>query len=298
MPNKLRQELPPAAHKYFYARERTLTEQLAAIGSLVSAPQPVGGLVQAFHENLEAAIRVAETPTAVAIAAAFPPKARRSKLGSHDLVLRLGTGPREEPRPHVSKEESLDVLQAYHALLSVGGAGDIADLVTDPLRQGTVLLWAALEYAANEAFAQLFERVPAILRSESPDSLRLHKLLSIKTADALTLEAPGAWFAENRRRQSYYPLRALVSHVFPAHDKLLTAFANREVELCAARRNVIAHRAGLVDAKYIALSGESLKVGSLIVVTPRTFSLQVAAIAIAAGELVVATVQRLDNGAR
>lgn len=226
----------------------------------------------------------------MAIAAGFPAARRRSELSSHDLLLRLP----KHTHPGVDLEqrraEALDSLEAFKVLLGLGRSPEVAALVNEPLRQATVLLWAAFEYAANEILRIILNKRPELLLGDSEVALALRKALQLgpKSLQAAPAELLGSWVAREKRLMSFAPLKRALEAAFPSQPGLLTALTEEDLALCAERRHVIAHRAGLVDQKYIERTGEPLTPGELLVVTSRIFSRQVASVAIASGELVVA----------
>jgi hypothetical protein len=56
--------------------------------------------------------------------------------------------------------------------------------------------------------------------------------------------------------------------LFPT-DATVTARLGRPLDIPAARRHLLVHRAGVVDQKYLTQSKESLPLGNTLTVTPQ-----------------------------
>jgi hypothetical protein len=63
-------------------------------------------------------------------------------------------------------------------------------------------------------------------------------------------------------------IRQVYAALFPEDSLLRDSLSERDLWMLNQRRNLIVHNRGVVDAKYLAVTGESCAVGSQLVTSP------------------------------
>jgi hypothetical protein len=195
-----------------------------------------------------------------------------------------------EPLRLVHTNSAMNVMSdAFHALM----------------RQATAMLWGAFEAYCYDLYRLLFMRKLPLLRAVAaafapgapgvpgtPWGQHPKKLADHIDAEALKVPPVAAgdafdWYADNKNLPSMNlgAIRFFACVMFASDPALLALLNATDVTKLAARRHLILHAAGVVDQNYVTSSGESLPLGTNLVVTPRELALGFRAISAAAAAL-------------
>lgn len=168
------------------------------------------------------------------------------------------------------------------------------------LRQGTAMAWGAFEAFCFDLFRLLFTTRLDLLRSVAADATskknrvpwsdnpkRLLRWIEEQTAANPSLTNQDAFDTFKLPSMQIGATRHFNTVLFPMNGALLTVLSSPELSRLSARRHIILHAAGIVDAKYVADSGEALALESELVVTPRELALGFRAVSAVAFELAV-----------
>lgn len=166
-----------------------------------------------------------------------------------------------------------------YALAATSGTGDAADLLnydqetkdrfreleakgaeqvaTDyPLLHGsaTVLLWGALEAAVRDFAVRVLERFPAIRTGESFRGFKIR----VADYEALDTQDRMRFLLEMLERETGAPLKPGIGRFDVILQALgvsprISSAVRRDLAEMAATRNILVHRASIVDARFIAL---------------------------------------------
>jgi hypothetical protein len=142
-------------------------------------------------------------------------------------------------------------------------------------RQGLVLAWGALEGLAKDVFVAHLNMNPSSVNclSEHP---QLRKRFGLKALDLAVLEehgfdvsgSLGDILIGNYDLSDIVGIRAVFSALFPNDQSLRAGLGTRELWVLSQKRHLLVHRRGIVDVQYIEKTGDSLKPGDSLPVTP------------------------------
>lgn len=144
-------------------------------------------------------------------------------------------------------------------------------------RQGVVLVWSAVEVLARDSFVFLLNRRPILaeqLLAEKEKANR--KRFSVDRIDWKTLEEYGYDLSENLGTfliskadlTSVPAIRDAYGALFPAATELGRKLKDRRLWDLCQKRNLLVHRRGIVDQKYLANTGDTLPLGADLWIHP------------------------------
>ncbi|RWG22544.1 MAG: hypothetical protein EOQ55_03135 [Mesorhizobium sp.] len=174
--------------------------------------------------------------------------------------------------PKGQERMSYDVCQF---LLEVMIFGRMPAAVPELVRQGTVLIWSAFEVLVRDLLELELNRNPGKLAdfAADPDARKRYGLdrvpLDVILASGFDLtDKMGSIMMSNADFSDLPGMKLVLGLLFPKSVALRTALDDRQLWELFQRRNLIAHRRGVVDQTYLKKTGEQLKVGSSIEVQP------------------------------
>lgn len=263
---------------------RGLTAAIEEIAAIGRGSERLAPAVAAFASNLAAALDVALVPATVL--AAHTGERRSSELDTREVLLRLGRRiGRDLEREPSFEAEALDVLVVFQQLLSAGRNVEVVECVATSLRQATALLWAAFEMVANDLVEVLLNARVELLESGG-EFLAALRQSGMKVSSAMQTEfressMPGTLFVERYRMQSLRAIERLFACLNPDNESQERVFKSPLLKGLAERRNVIAHRAGIVDERYLRATSDEQTKGTLIEIQPTWFQLATGEVAAA-----------------
>jgi hypothetical protein len=145
------------------------------------------------------------------------------------------------------------------------------------MRQAEVLAWGTLEVLANDLFIDLLNKRPQITETLLKDErtkkrFQMKDIGSLLSTFAYDLSGHmGTVLAVAARIDDIETLRAIYEVLMPNNAKLLTALRDTELWKLNQRRNLILHRRSVVDEFYLRNTGDTLKLGDELKVSPKQF---------------------------
>ena len=184
---------------------------------------------------------------------------------------------RKRMRALVGSPEGRAVLnhETCELLLDLGRNEQIADAAAQLLLQTTVLAWGAFEVLSREVFRIYLNCVPTACANllADPDVRKRFDLsrISIEKIADFNFNLSGRLgdlLVEQNDLSDLPGIKAALFAVFPADSRLREVLNERILWILFQRRNLIVHRRGIVDTRYVAASGEDLPLGCPLSVRP------------------------------
>jgi hypothetical protein len=170
--------------------------------------------------------------------------------------------------------------------------------------QACVMAWVALEVLATDLFAYALNTTPSIIgRLQKDEHLRKH--FDLKSVGMETLvkngfdlsKKMGTLLLERYSVDTPASMKAVYCMFCPSNDSLRTVFSSKELRTLAQRRNLIVHRRGVADAKYIEATGDAITSGTRIDVTIEDIASYVSTVCDAGQQMIHATRTVLSSSA-
>jgi hypothetical protein len=141
--------------------------------------------------------------------------------------------------------------------------------------QGLLLIWGAFEVLARDLFIELLNRHPVRIEMflNNPSS---RKRFGLDKIDWTTLnnfgfdlsKNVGTIVTERIDLDDILTIKDAYSAIFPSAIDLGKCLSDRRLWILFQKRNLIVHRRGIIDQQYIEKIGESIPIGSKLIVTP------------------------------
>ncbi|SIT54526.1 hypothetical protein BQ8794_170019 [Mesorhizobium prunaredense] len=249
-------------------------------------------LFAAFIHNLETAHSTLSMPYTMAYGAAMNTHWRRfwvaasiragdvdpkdpSKVAEREAGIRKTTS--DQLWQFINSPEGQEHLtyDICNFLLEVMVFGRMPAAVPELVQQGTVLVWSALEVLVRDLLELELNRNPRKLAdlAADPDARKRYGLdripLDVILANGLDLSNKmGSIVMKNTDFSDLPGMKLVLGLLFPKSVALRSALADRQLWELYQRRNLIAHRRGVIDQTYLDKTGEQGKVGSSVEVRP------------------------------
>lgn len=250
---------------------------------LDSLSPPLVAIARSLRYNLGAVSATAGIPFSLAVASVHSARFQQLHIaekieGGDDepdgaALERARTRMREEQESSEGKRQLADA--TCHFLLHVAASEDTTDAAAELLRQGTVLAWASLEVAVRDVFVAYLNRVPtAAKRLVTDPSTR--QLFPLKALEFELLEryqfdlsaSMGHVMASLHDIADLPTIKQIVSALFPRSPALGDLLNRKQMWMLSQRRHLIVHRRAVVDDRYNRETGETLPLGSTLLITP------------------------------
>jgi hypothetical protein len=266
----------------------------AFFGSLASvissAPQEYREIFEAFRKNLEAVIWTANMPFHFVQTGVHQRRFEKVLLaeGIRNIPVPVGSPPkltedevlelaRKKFRQELSTPEGSDAIIGLilNDLERSIENRDILTGATEVLRQSEVLIWSAFEVLASDLFVGLLNRTPTlatlVYRDErTKKRLQLRDPLSILDRFSFDLSLHmGDVVAQSWRMDDLESIRTAFDVLFPANVRLRDQLQQEALWKLYQRRNLIVHRRSIVDEAYLRNTGDTLPVGTELLVSPQ-----------------------------
>jgi hypothetical protein len=248
-------------------------------------------IAKAFRHNLESVVLTVSVPyqlTAVSTQQLrFQQVHLAEKIRARKLILEGETEEKAErkafaianerfseelKKPEIINRFSKQILAELEQSLSREEFGRAA---SELLRQGTVSVWGALEVLVQDIFVSLVNAKPnlaiEILTNEQSKRLFQLKAIPLDILSSCNFDLSGCFgdiLIRNRSVDTIPAMKAVFRVVLPKSNQLHDILEKKELWVLNQRRHLIVHRRGVVDADYIASTGNSLSVGDELIISP------------------------------
>jgi hypothetical protein len=153
-------------------------------------------------------------------------------------------------------------------LLGVHKSGNVASAVSELHGQGIVLVWSAFEVLVRDLFAFCLNSRPELVREvmKNESSKRLFQLkgLDFEVLSQYGFDvsrAMGDILVQTHDLGNLPAMKACFEALFPDDAGLRDSLTEKDLWLLSQRRNLIVHRRGIIDQKYLDSTGEALVLG-------------------------------------
>ncbi len=161
-------------------------------------------------------------------------------------------------------------------LLDVSKSEELREAAEQLVRQASVLTWGAFEVLSRDVFKEYLNRTPgAYARLVADVDVRrrfeLGKVSLERVADfGFDLSAKlGELLADQNDLSDCGTIKASLLALFPTNSRLRTALGQRDLWKLFQQRNLIVHRRGIVDCRYLEATGDERENGTSLVLKPR-----------------------------
>lgn len=146
------------------------------------------------------------------------------------------------------------------------------------IQQGLVLVWSAFEVFCRDTFETILNEDPAKVRALINDPTTRKRFeaerlpLDTLVQYGFDLSARlGSVLVGQQEFSDLQTIKAVFAVLFPGNTELTQALAQRDLWTLYQRRHLVVHRRGVVDQAYIDATGETVAIGTRLVVSPRAF---------------------------
>ena len=143
------------------------------------------------------------------------------------------------------------------------------------LRQGAVLAWGAIEVLARDLFAAYVNSHPeyAAHLAAHPSTKARFNLKAIDLSELAAhrfdlSKSMGTFLLQATDFSELAVIKDTYSVLFPPDNSLRSALSEATLWMLYQRRHLIVHKRGVVDRQYCDKTGEALKIGSQLFVSP------------------------------
>jgi hypothetical protein len=143
------------------------------------------------------------------------------------------------------------------------------------LRQGVVLAWSALEVFARDIFVTLTNTKPSLALTLTSDEgcKRLFHVKGIPFEEMAQYnfnlsESMGSFLVSYHPVDSIPAMKTVFQAILPNGGEVNIALSESQLWLLFQRRHLIVHRRGIVDSAYVSNTGEDIRIGAQIAVSP------------------------------
>jgi hypothetical protein len=271
---------------YFLGPPDILAELEAQVATCTGT---IGEAGISFKGNIEAALSVASIPFLMASRAATSHRfhslltAGRIRARGHDP--KTSAEKEEIERQVIAKaNERFEAESAtadgskflredtLHRLEDALKLPDFERAAEELLSETLVMIWGAFEVFVSDVVRGKLNLDPSMaMKLVTSDPVRKHfrKDVSIETLAGLGFDlnrAMGDVLLSDQQLENLPRMREVLSALLPGAERLHEAMAGRSLWLLWQRRHLIVHRRGIVDAQFIANTGETAALGSRIAI--------------------------------
>lgn len=264
-------------HFFVYLERVDNTDWLAPL-NLAPLPERTtpDRLLKVLYENLRNSAHAATVPYFTALHGAFEGRSRATrtlieaaKQGQRELIAAAVTILDDHKS---SIDGSFAVFKALHEKGYLDGA------IRSLLGQTAANIWGVFETFTLDLLMELLRadlkflrEIAQVARKGVPWGLKPAELL--RSIEQQLLADPALSVADAVQPLSDTSInlnaaRHFFGAIFQAHPDVAAALGAQELTVLSARRHLLMHRAGIVDAKYQAESGDTSPLGTGITITP------------------------------
>jgi len=280
-----------------------------------SLPPKYSELAEAFEKNVSAVVATVGIPVTLASAAAEGSHWQRIHSAERIRTLLLHAEPgeneaalearrdehalksaSEKMREFVTSPDGRDKIAADAcAFLSQSlGSSDLSAAAAELILQGTVLTWSALEVLSRDLFEAVLNSDPKRALAVIQDAAAKQRLQSRFTLEELAsfgFDLSSSVGSLLSSQQDFSDIRTIKAAILPAlnFDPAVAAvLGEKRLWILCQQRHVILHRRGVVDARYLEVTGDQRPIGSRLSVKPAELESQIKAVVAAGSTLLTA----------
>lgn len=276
------------------------TEEVFATFDAATVPlrQEYQAVTKAFRHSLASALSTVAMPFALASASVEQSHFQRIHIAERIRTLSIDdttlqpredlnavrereahTKARSRMREFVESEDGRNVLiRDTCGFLLTSLERGLEPAAQELVQQGLVLLWSAFEVVCRDSFETLLNGDPAkVLALINHPTTRKRfeaERLSLDTLvqHGFDLSARlGTVLVGQQDFSNLQTIKAVLAVLFPGSKDLNQALAHRDLWTLYQRRHLVVHRRGMIDQAYLDATGETITIGTRLVVTPRDF---------------------------
>ncbi len=152
---------------------------------------------------------------------------------------------------------------------------DFEVAVSELLLQGIILCWGAFEVLSHDCFVAILNKYPTAVELLAKDPVAKRRfelsripleLLSLNKYDVS--DKMGTILAGQHDISDITSIKAIYEALFQSNVKLKSLLNHKDMRLLSVRRNLVAHRRGVIDDTYIKQTECSQKLGERLIIKP------------------------------
>jgi hypothetical protein len=294
---------------------RAPSELLADFGDIRNSLSPQYVLLAAaFEQNVSAVLSTIGIPVTLALASAEGSHWQRIYSAERIRARKLDPEPGENEadlearrdehalksasermREFVTSPDGLSKIAADAcAFLKSLESSDLNAAAAELLLQGTVLTWSALEILSRDLFESILNTHPTKIKNimcESTARQRLQSKFTLEELESYNFDLSSSLGTLLSSQQDFSDLRTIKAALLPALNSdaaLAAALGEKPLWVLCQQRNLIVHRRGVIDIRYVEATGEQLPIGSRLSVSPPQLESQLEAVISAGKTLLIA----------
>jgi hypothetical protein len=182
-------------------------------------------------------------------------------------------------------------------LLEALSSPSLSAAAAELLLQGTVLIWSALEVLSRDLFEAVLNADPKralALMQEPTAKQRLQSKFTLEELAASGFDLSSSLGSLLSTQQDFSDIRTIKAVMLPAlqsDSELEATLSEKTLWVLCQQRHLIVHRRGVVDSRYLQMTGESRQIGQRLVVTPDELEAQIDSV-IVAGRALLGTANK------
>lgn len=257
------------------------------LASAPGLPEGLRSVASAFAENLDGVVLTLGMPFHYTFAEVSSHHWQKRHLA--DLI-RSGVNARDEDGKAKVTAASREAFAAYlsregmevvsqdvlDSLLAQAERPDLLAAARQLTRQGAVLTWSALEVLARDAFVFLLNRQPAYAERLLAEPAN-RKRFAAERVEWETLAnfgfdmstRVGTYLIGKADLNNLLAIRAAYKALLPGAKELHDALGARVLWCLSQKRNLIVHKAGVIDEQYMQAVGGEGVIGTPLWVAPK-----------------------------
>lgn len=289
MEQKNLEQLAHEVHKFFTI-PGSKDSLLAPIVALIpQAPSGIAQIAEAFCSNVRSLVSTAGLPYIFALAAA---RGRRYQLFHcaaelEAVIVKNDGATKPDEHPSFDARRRLQEMEASHEgrdvlnhevcefLIDFAKDKDISDAAAQLVSQAAVLTWSAFEVLSRDIFIAHLNSMPKAYTKLLADSDVRKRFdlsrVSIERVAEFNFDLTGKLgdlLIDQNDLADLGGIKATFVALFPSDSVLRQALNERDLWLLFQRRNLIVHRRGIVDQRYLDASGDEQSIGSRLTLRP------------------------------
>lgn len=265
--------------------EKTALAAIADVVSRVGAPYNV--IAAAFKHNLDIVLSSATLPFEFGVA-----NARRVLLQGFEIAERIRAidlpNKTEEERNRIARDIAINRLHELtqsedgsarlgHEVMSFLGQvfaeAVLKESAQHLLEQGVVSVWSAFEILCRDFLECYLNGNPAqLLQLEKNEQKQFGvdriPLPILARHDFDLSEGMGSLMVQNYNFSSLRVIISLYRAIFPTANDVHAALKRPELRVLYKRRNLLVHRRGIIDQRYLDETGETGQIGAKLLIRP------------------------------
>ncbi|MCV0396767.1 MAG: hypothetical protein K5872_20880 [Rhizobiaceae bacterium] len=274
----------PSRTRFIFGPPPSFYDPLVAIGE---EPSAISASVRAFKDNLSSAITVGSIPFQLAQSSVLHQRFAQIRTAERirSLAVDEGTDDRASEKlaynrakkaftREITDQETIEDFGRQTLTVLDGHLSDkeFSDSADELLRQVLVIAWGAFETLVSDSLRSVLNCRPEL--SLNLFSERQYRDVLIGKNTVLELErrnfdlskSMGDIVFDTFRMDGLEKIRDVCSIIFN-NDELNVFLKNDALWTLSQRRNLIVHRRGLVDSRYLSKTGDTRSIGDRLTLT-------------------------------